>query len=156
MSPKVVIRQAAASDLAAVQRLNKELFRLSALHDPQLDEDWSTGKAGRDYLTRRIAGDGICIVAELDGELIGYLAGTLKKPLSYRPLRAAELENMLVAEAHRGRHVGRGLIEHFTTWCKTRQVSRVSVSAYAQNIDAVVFYELTGFRLYSVTLELPL
>ena len=63
---------------------------------------------------------------------------------------------MYVEEGSRGRGFRTALVEGFLSWAEDRRAGRVSLSAYASNEVAIRFYERTGLRLRSVTLEMPL
>lgn len=152
---EVVIRKAREDELKVVQELNHRLFLHDEEYDSFLDMNWSFGKAGTEYFKRRIAGkDGVCFVAELDGEIVGYLAGGLIKPYSYRTIKKqTELENTLVKEGYRGRGIGEKLFKKFVVWSRERGAQRIKVSASAENLRAIKFYRRTGFVPYASELE---
>ncbi len=143
-----IIRFAKDSDLKAVQELNHQLFVHDGVYDETLVMSWPFEKFGEDYFKERISGlDGVCFVAEVQGEMVGYLAGgIIKESYSGRTIKKiSELENMIVGESSRGKGIGEKLIREFIKWSKERGAERIKVSAYSGNHDAIRFYEKVGF-----------
>ncbi len=117
--------------------------------------DWSY-EEGHDYFTRHIEAEtSLCLVAEADSGLVGYLVGYTKARNSLRPIEMAVLESMFVHHDSRSGGVGEQLVRAFIGWCDGHQVVRVSVSAYVANDGAVRFYERLGFVQRLLTLECP-
>lgn len=153
----VVIRKARESELAAIQELNHQLFISDAVSDPTLNINWPYEAEGIDYFKRMIAGiNGVCLVAEIDGQLIGYLAGCLRKQHGAWGVRRTEVENMIVASDHRSQGVGSQLITAFFEWSKGQGITHVLVGAFASNKQAIAFYERQGFVAYELVLEAKL
>lgn len=152
----LIIRRAKEGELKIIQELNHQLF----LHDEKcagqfLNMNWPFEKTGEDYFRKRIEGEeGICLVAEADREIIGYLAGGIIEAPSYRTVRKmSELENMLVKEKFRGQKIGKKLFDEFVNWSKSQGMERIKVSAASDNSRAIKFYEKAGFMPYTVELE---
>jgi ribosomal protein S18 acetylase RimI-like enzyme len=154
----VAVRKARREDLKSVQDLNYQLFVHDQVYDPLLKMNWPYDETGATYLASRVTGEaGVCFVAELDGKIVGYLCGGMMKPHSYRTIqKEAELENMLVAEEHRGQRIGEKLFEHLVAWAKEQGAEKILVSAAAQNLDAIRFYRRVGFGEYATELEFDL
>lgn len=150
----IQIRLAELSDLHEVVELNHALFQEDAgQRDPFTNLNWAH-QEGEEHFARLIATEGeLCLVAELDGQVIGYLAGRVRGPSSIRPIRSADLESVFVVASIRGRGVGRALIEAFLPWCGQQGAERVSVTAYASNEGAVRLYRRLGFEPKEVALE---
>lgn len=154
----MTIRPANPSDLKAIQDLNHELFKHDAEWISHLVMDWPYDpETGEAYFKGLIdSSDKFCFVAESDGEIIGYLAGTISKPESYRTLKRAELENMFVKPDHRGQGIGSKLVAEFKHWCQKRGVQKILVIASEPNASAIEFYKSAGFAPYSLELEMDL
>ena len=95
----------------------------------------------------------MCLLAEVEEGIVGYLAGYVRAGSSLRPVPVAELESMYVAEEHRGGRVGERLVASFRSWARERGAWRTSVTAHAANERAIRFYKRAGFRAKNVTLE---
>lgn len=151
----MTIRQATLRDLTTVQDLNFKLFQHNRPFEPALNMDWSRGKSGEEFFTRAIRdGDKCCFVALDGGEIVGYLAGSVKSGEDYEKGTVAELDNIFVLENYRGRGVGGGLFREFKNWAKAKNVDRLFVSAYFDNADAVAFYHKVGFQNYGWDLKM--
>jgi ribosomal protein S18 acetylase RimI-like enzyme len=150
------IRKATIKDLDKVQELNHKLFvKEHAEYDSLLNLDWTFGKEGTEYYTKRILHDDGCVfVAIINDEIIGYICGGIKKAEKYRNLPiVAELENTYVLEEFRSKGVGKKLYKEFIKWCKSKNVGIVRVEASASNSQAIKFYRNNGFKDYTLILE---
>lgn len=134
--------------------LSAALFREDAGRmDPSMNLDWPA-EEGRGYFAGLIGDDRcLCLVAERDGEAVGYLAGRLRDADTLRPVGKAELESMYVREGSRNSGVGARLVEGFLEWSGERGAERASVTAYAANGRAIRSYERLGFAARSLFLE---
>lgn len=150
----VIIRLAKPKDLRQVQDLNHELFVSDANHTADLRTNWPYEKEGLVYFRNKIAGGthGVCLVAEVDGVVMGYVAGALKKPHAAHTSTYAELENICVTASAHDHGLGAKLVEAFYAWCKEQGAARVLVTAFAPNMRAITFYKQQGFSLYTSTL----
>src|SRR5574344_2068734 len=97
---KIIIRKSKEEDLKAVQELNHQLFIHDKEFDSSLDVKWPLNKIGKEYFQNKINGkDGVCFIAELNNEIVGYLVGGITEPCSYREIKKiSELENMIIKE----------------------------------------------------------
>ena len=138
-----------------IQELNHQLFLHDKEYDSFLNMNWPFEKVGKDYFRDKISGkEGVCFAAEINGELVGYLAGGMAKPYSYRIIKKmSELENTLVKEDFRGRGIGEKLFQAFVDWSKSQGVKRIKVSASSGNIQAIKFYKKVGFIPCAAELE---
>lgn len=150
----MILRRAKLPDLIFIQQLNQELFSHDHEFDSLLDHTWPLSKIGEKYFTEKISGkDQVCFVAEEGSQIVGYLAGSIGKPDSTRSnVVVANIDNILVLEAHRSKGVGKMLIKQFCVWCKNK-ATRISVTAYFENTRALGFYKNLGFEELAVTLE---
>lgn len=150
----IPIRPAELSDLDIIVELNHSLFQEDAgQRDPFTNLGWAH-QEGREHFTHRItADDNLCVVAEMDGRIVGYLAGRIGGPSGIRSIRSADLESIFVVDDVRGRGVGRALAGVFLRWCGEQEAQRVSVTAYASNDGAIRFYRRLGFEPKEVALE---
>lgn len=152
----LIIRKARKDDLKAVQDLNYQLF----VHDKKfpnqlLNMHWTFGKVGTEYFKNKINGKwGVCFVAVIDDEIVGYLVGGIIKTYPYRTVKKmSELENMLVKKGFRGQRIGERLCDEFKKWSKAHGAKRIKVSAAAGNSRAIKFYKRVGFFPYAAELE---
>lgn len=152
----VDIRTATIRDLGAIQELNNRLFEKEHdEYDKSLVVGWPFKEEGKSYFSGRITGeDGLALVAEVEGKIVGYLVGALGKPLSYKKWeKVAELENMFVLKEHRGLGIGAKLTEAFLKWCRDNGAENVKAVAAHQNLKGINFYKKMGFKETEITLE---
>lgn len=150
----LIIRKAKIEELKIVQDLNSELFTSDGPRDKYMNHNWPHNE-GKEYFSKRIVGDNsICLVAEIDNQIVRYLAGAAMDVESWRPVKRTELENMFVKEEFRSQGVGAKLVEEFIKWSKEKGVDRSLVVAYATNEKAIQFYQRMGFDPESVSLEI--
>ena len=150
----VLVRRAEPADLGALVNLNSILFHDDAgQRDPLANLAWPR-EEGAAYFSRQLAADEtLCLVAERERQIVGALVGYVKPPQSWRPIRAAELESVVVQREYRGHQVGQRLVVALLDWCREHGVQRLSVTAYADNAGAIRFYERLGFAPLNLTLE---
>lgn len=147
------VRLAKAEDLKRVQELNHQLFLSDARHFDDLNTNWPY-EEGEAYFRKRIAGqEGVCLVAERDGIIVGYVIGGWSH-LNFSAYKGkrAELENICMAEEARSQGVGALLVDALMEWCRRNGATHVMVDAYAPNLNAIKFYEAQGFEPYSTVL----
>ena len=114
---EIIIRRARSEDLNIIQELNNDLFKLEkANYDSTLIENWPLSKDGEYYFTDLINNHYV-IVALLNDEIVGYLAGSINEKGSYEEIQYGELNNMLIKENCRGYGIGKKLINSFKNYC---------------------------------------
>ena len=123
--------------------------------DQTINADYPFSEAGKEYFKSRIeSSDSLTLVAEVDGDIVGYLAGSIIAPEDYRTLtKIAEAENMFVKESFRGQRIGTKLSGQFEEWCREKGAQRIRHVASAGNGEAIKFYKAHGSKEVSVTLE---
>ena len=138
------IRDARAADAAAIAELLWELGYPAG------------GAAVTSRLERLvIVGDRV-FVAEADGKVVG-LAHLHVSPTIEHERPAAKLGALVVAESHRGRGIGRLLVEAVEEEATARGCSMFFVTTAERRADAHAFYERLGLertgRRYGRTLS---
>jgi GNAT superfamily N-acetyltransferase len=102
-----------------------------------------------------IVGDRV-IVADLEGRAVG-LAHLQVAPAIERDRPAAKIGALVVDEAHRGRGVGRALVDALADEARTRGCELLFLTTAERRDDAHVFYEHVGLehtgRRYGRTLS---
>ncbi len=151
---EVRVRRAGTGDVAEIVELSRALFREDAgRRDPFTNLGWPE-EEGLAYFASLVSGAGsVCLLAEIAGRKVGYLAGRVGEGATLRPVRVAELQSMYVREGYRDLGVGARLVDGFLGWAGSRGAELASVVAYAANARAIRFYERAGFRPRSLSLE---
>lgn len=153
----IEIIQATPLDVKSIVTLNHALFQEDAgQRDPSVNLEWAK-QEGEAYFSDLISSDNnICLLATIEGNIVGYLVGRVIEPSTYRPIKQTELESMFIQDGYRGQKIGTRLTERFLAWTKEKNVSQVTVSAYATNNKAISFYEKFGFQPRNILLQLKL
>lgn len=148
------VRRATINDLTEIQRLNHDLFLHDHKFDPALNNHWPLSKNGEKYFRQAITNNKyLALVAQSEKKIVGYLVGLIWNPWPSRPVKTAELDNMLVVPNFRGKGVGTTLVNEFIKWCKKRGIKSVVVMAYTGNRRALNFYCQHKFSDLSFRLE---
>lgn len=150
----LIIRNADLKDLEIIQKLNNELFDLELKnYDTTLVKDWAISNEGKKYFEDLI-NNHFVVVALLDDEIVGYLAGTINEKGSYENIQYGEINNMFIKDSCRGYGVGKALVNEFKMYCKSKGINDLIVTASAKNKNAINFYKKNGFEEFNLTLTM--
>ena len=135
------IRNAQPEDLESLTALLRELFSIEA--DFAVD-------AGRQRRGLALMLDGClkhrCVkVAEMDGDVVGMVTAQLLISTAEGGV-VALVEDMVVDSRHRGRGIGRQLMDAIESWSRERGASRLQLLADRTNFSALDFYDKIGWR----------
>jgi N-acetylglutamate synthase-like GNAT family acetyltransferase len=134
----VTIRQYIPSDLDRCRALWTELTQhhRNIYDDPTIGGD-TPGLYFDEHLAR--VGPEHVWVAEHDGQVVGCVGLIVDD-------QEAEMEPVVVAAAHRGRGIGRALVNRVIEAAKKLEVRYLSVKPVARNLEAISFFYDSGFR----------
>ena len=150
----VIIRLATQNDVPTIQKLNHDLFLSDNEHNHDLDYDWPYSEEGEKYFRGAVDSERyLSVVAETNGDIVGYLNGYLKTPSTIYMGKRAEIDNMCVNADARHKGVGTALIDEFKKWAKEHGVERLMVEAFSGNSAAIEFYKRNGFEPYADVLS---
>lgn len=88
-----------------------------------------------------ISSDDPLIVAEIEGEIVGFILGAI-----HHPTKKTTLENILVTEEYRGRGVGKLLLDSFMKEMESRGVEYICALSRTDNTPAIHFFVKNGFK----------
>jgi ribosomal protein S18 acetylase RimI-like enzyme len=150
LSPDAAVRPAAVRDLPALGRLGALLVRTHHDFDPErfMAAGPGTERAYAAFLARQLdAPEIVLLVAERDGVVIGYAYAGVEGT-DYMALRgpAGVLYDIIVDPAHRGRGVGRLLLDATLAALGARGAPRVVLSTAERNEAAQRLFARAGFR----------
>jgi len=86
------------------------------------------------------------LVVEVQGEVVGTIVLLVIPNLSHNATPWALLENLIVTEKHRGRGLGRMLLEHAVGRAKQLGCHRVELSSDLRRKEAHNLYRSMGFE----------
>jgi len=149
--PDVTIRRATRSDLSALGRMGAMLMRTHYAFDQKrfLEPGDNADEGYAWFLGEQLNDDvnAIVLVAEVQGEVIGYVYAALE-PISWKELRDAcgFIHDILVEERGRGHGVATMLMNAAMTWLKQQGAPRVVLGTAEQNEGAQRLFARLGFR----------
>lgn len=145
-----IVRRATPADLPVIGRLGELLVKEHYDFDPQrfLAARPETPEAYASFIGTQLEDpDKSVLVADDNGEVIGYAYAAVEG-YDYMTLRgpAGVLQDILVDPEHRGRGVGRLLMDAALGFFRARGVPRLVLSTAARNEAAQRFFASMGFR----------
>jgi ribosomal-protein-alanine N-acetyltransferase len=129
---EATVRQATRADLLSVFRIEKRSF----------DQPWPYAAF------ERFLGDPGFVVAERDGDVIGY---AVADSVANHGAPLGHLKDLAVDPEHRGEGIGRLLLSQTLTRLFIEGVSRVKLEVRRGNRPARSLYEEFGFELHHVS-----
>jgi len=125
------VRQATREDVPALVALFKELDRMQ--------RDWRVftprpgfyDEVATKYEAAMGREDAVVLVAEADGEVVGMAYGEVHVPSRFSDERALEISGVVVHAGHRGKGVGRALVQEATRFARERGVPWVTLKVFA-------------------------
>ncbi len=143
----ITIGKATIDDLGAIQQLASELFEYEYQRwDNTIDPNWPfSEEATASY--KKAINEKVTLIAECDGSPAGYLIGQIfsADPKAARQVSAAYLENIYISSDYRGHGIGEKLMKEFSDRCRDEGADKIDVMVNAKNVDAIKFYEKTGY-----------
>jgi GNAT superfamily N-acetyltransferase len=136
--PEVIVRPAAPDDFAAVAKL------LTLLGRPGLaPETTDTIKCVYEHCLSR--DDAAPHVAEVDGEVVGFISLEFRQRLNRVSLQAW-IPDLVVAESHRGLRAGKALLMRAFEIARERNCWSVTLESGAHRKIAHQLYKTSGMR----------
>jgi len=160
---ELTVRPARRGDGEAIAPLSRDsaaYYRELAPDDFRFPDE--EGQA--EWLDSFLPADGeqeIALVAEIDGDVVGYLEARLEEPLdSARYQTNPELDQrrlfinaLLTARSHWRRGVGSALVEAAEAWGRERGATVALMDTYAASPVSVPFWESRGYRTRNVVMH---
>jgi ribosomal protein S18 acetylase RimI-like enzyme len=146
------VRAGRRDDAKAAARLWVRSVEEHASYDPVYEAAPDAEKVMRRFLADLSSSSHSCLfVAEIDGEIVGFLSGELREGSpAFSPKTWAAIEDIYVVPELRSRGMGRALFEACRGWAEEKGATGVSLQVAAGNRRAREFYERLGFREVSV------
>lgn len=157
-SAAVTVREAEYTrDRAAIRRLFVELQEHARASDNRLAPGIEIADAYLESLLIRCSQcEGRFLVAELSGEVCGYLCILARAPCT-EPAdglsEQAEIVDLVVSRAQRSAGVGKALLDCAEVYAAHAGARFLRVSVFAKNQSAAAFYQRIGFTAHEVIYE---
>lgn len=86
------------------------------------------------------------LVAEVDGEVVGYVLGMIVDitPEMFVPVRSGFLADICVTADYRRQGIGRELVERFVLWLQSQDIQSFEWHVSEKNQNAVKFWKSIG------------
>jgi GNAT superfamily N-acetyltransferase len=142
-----IVRHGVAADLARVQPLWEALYRHQAEHGMRLTLPADAYVAWEKSILPMLGRFAVLVVAEREGELVGFAAGRVRTLPPYLGSAViGAISDVFVEEGHRTTGIGRQLLALAIEWFGSRQITRVELQVVASNPAAIRFYRQLGWR----------
>ena len=152
----VTIRRAEERDIPALDRLLYEVHKVHSDVRPDLFK--AGAKKYTDGELREIIADDLrpVFTAERDGKVVGYAFCIHKQFVNdnnMTDVKTLYIDDLCVEQAARGGHIGTKLYEYVLAYAKQNGYYNVTLNVWADNINAVKFYERIGMRTQKIGME---
>ncbi|MGU3776707.1 N-acetyltransferase family protein [Burkholderia metallica] len=145
---RATLRAATAHDAHHIARLHTLSWQTAYSHilpATYLSDEVPTEHATRwrQYLDRNEKEWGLVLIAELNGEPVGFVSA--ERPVD--PALGVLLDCLHVDPSHHGSGTGKRMIEAVRAWARTLGVDTVHLKVLEDNARAIGFYEHNGWQL---------
>jgi ribosomal protein S18 acetylase RimI-like enzyme len=153
MSNQTIVRKAVPADLDAIVALWREFMDFHAQRDTHLARSADGHERFKEFVGERLASDDSCVlVAEQDGEVVGYCLTMLAKaPPVLEDRDYGTVCDLAVTERCRGGGVGARLYRAAEAWLAQRGIRRIEVRVLVANEVSTAFWRKMGFEPYVAT-----
>ena len=157
MADQDPVREATQHDIDRVVELWAEMVDFHARYDPRyLRKDGSDDGFAGHLHSHLDDADYLLLVAEIDGEVVGFLNGEL---LEYAPCFEHRshgfIDNLAVSPQWQRTGLGTALLERGMAWFSAKGVSTVEGKVLLSNPLAMGFWQKTDFEPYMQTIRAP-
>ncbi len=86
------------------------------------------------------------LVAEVDGEVIGYVLGMIADIMAevFLPIRSGFLADIYVKDSYRHQGIGKELVERLVLWFQSENIDYFEWHVSSKNTDAIEFWKSIG------------
>ena len=146
----ILIRETTKSDLPAVGKLLEDLVDVM-----DSTEGIDAEIALKNYERLLNDANSHFLVAAREGAPIGFINFTVRQTILHQS-PSALIDELVVAEEHRGKGVGRQLVQAAIEKCRNLGCCEVEVSTEKTNLKARKFYKQCGFEEMGTLFEVDL
>ncbi len=149
------IRRAKECDIPVI---NKLLYEVHKVHSDVRPDLFKAGaKKYNDDELRSILGDNgrPVFVAERNGVVLGYAFCIHRQSINgnMTDVKTLYIDDLCVDETARGTSIGRSLYEYVLDYAGKNGYYNVTLNVWADNINAVKFYEKLGLKIQKIGME---
>ena len=155
----MILREAKIEDYEQVNALFTEELRQHVELKPDIFQMPQTVMTQEWYKEELVNQATVIYLAEVDHQIAGLIQVMIRDnpddPI-FRKRRYAHIEEVIVSKTHRGKGVGRFLMEAAQEWAKALGASAVDLWVWEGNENAIRFYEHLGYQTIRQAMELKL
>lgn len=156
---ELAIRRAKESDIPTINKLLYEVLKVHSDVRPDLFKA-GTKKYTDEELKKILEDDKTPVfVAEKEGNVVGYAFCVHQQYINNNnmtDIKTLYIDDLCVDEAARGAHVGKALYEYVLNYAKAEGYYNVTLNVWADNVNAVKFYEKIGLKIQKIGMEMIL
>ena len=152
----LTIRRAEERDIPVI---NKLLFEVLKVHSDVRPDLFKAGtKKYTDEELKEILADGKTpvFVAEQDGNVLGYAFCVHQQFVNNNnmtDIKTLYIDDLCVDEAARGMHIGKALYEYVVEYARAQAYYNVTLNVWADDVNAVKFYERIRLKIQKIGME---
>lgn len=142
-----------SADLPAIGELWKELIDFHKKRDPHFTRAADGHERFKDFISGHMMSETSCVlVAEQDGETVGYCLATLAKhPPVFENQEYGMVCDLAVTERCRRNGIGERLFRSVQTWFADHGIHRIELRVVVANETSTAFWRKMGFNPYITT-----
>ena len=133
-----------------------DLFLELNRHEFTITGDRRTDRGGAEFcvddMIQMLGQGAMVVVAEAGGKVVGlmvWIAYTDEPYMDETARRYGRIDDIVVAEAHRGKGIGQALLAEAERLTREAGISRLKLTVLDGNDAAVAAYERAGYRDYA-------
>jgi len=143
----ILMRHAAAADMDRIKPLWHALYEHQAQHGMLLHLPEGAYEAWLKSMAPFLGRFASIVVAEQNGEIIGFVAGRIRTlPPYFGSATVGAISEVFVTDTCRGSGVGRRLLAFALEWFHAQNITRVELQVVAGNPDGIRFYRQLGWH----------
>jgi GNAT superfamily N-acetyltransferase len=143
----VVYREATEADFPAVEAMYAKLDALLRQYTYAFPAVENVGHLWLDMFRRTLGRFSILYVAEVEGEVVGFIVARLKRVPEYLGgVMVGELKDMWVEKPVRRLGIGEKLLRLAIEWCRTQNVYSVEAQILLGNEPIITLVEYLGMK----------
>ena len=153
---ELTIRRAQNRDMDTINRL---LFQVHKVHSDARPDLFRAGakKYTDSELAALIHNDSRPIfVAQRNGQVLGYAFCIHQQYIddnNMTDIKTLYIDDLCVDQTARGEHIGTALYEYVTAWAKAQGYYNVTLNVWADNKNALKFYESLDMHVQKIGME---
>jgi ribosomal protein S18 acetylase RimI-like enzyme len=151
---RLEVRRARDRDVAAIVALWQNLQQSNTAYDKRLTTNASASGWYEDFLRQQLEMDNSAVfVAESDSVVVGYTFGQIMQRPTLAEGDCGYVADLCVADAHRGKGIGRRLYYELRSWFSRHGIKHVEVQVVRGNPASQAFWRKMGFGEFLRTLR---